>query len=63
MLVCPACGGRNAADRVVCAFCQHPFGQEQHRRRPGLGALLLGLLLLALLLLVVASRMPLLTGR
>jgi hypothetical protein len=53
VVVCAACGGRNPANSVVCAFCQHPIGAE--RRRPLLHAalVLLGAVLLVIVLLVV----------
>jgi uncharacterized paraquat-inducible protein A len=53
LIECAGCGGRNPANSVACAFCQHPIGTD--RRRPLLqtALVLLGALLLVIVLVAV----------
>ena len=53
VVVCAACGGRNPANSVVCAFCQHPIGTDHRRPLLQTALVLLGAVVLVIVLVAI----------
>jgi hypothetical protein len=53
LVVCAACGGRNPANSLACAFCQHPIGTDHRRPLWRTALVLLGAVLLVIVVFVV----------